>query len=66
MKLMRAQDIKDGLYDENLNPNINIYYYSLNRKYKKIPKHRPIWTCIVPSFVIPDMRIEIEVEAYKQ
>ncbi|GME23600.1 Endoribonuclease L-PSP/chorismate mutase-like protein [Neofusicoccum parvum] len=32
---------------------------------KRIPGHRPVWTCIgVPKLAFPDMRVEIEVEAF--
>jgi len=37
----------------------------VDRFKKRIPDHRPIWTCIgVTRLALPDMLIEIEVEAY--
>lgn len=41
--------------------------YTVEKLKKRIPGHRPIWTCIaVPRLASPQMLIEIEVEAYNK
>lgn len=40
--------------------------YVVEKLKKRIPGHRPVWTCIaVPRLAFPAMLVEIEVEALK-